>query len=420
MQKIIIFLCMLCCITIFGIDNAIAVEEKIVSHDLVTPPGPEIPVIFDDNFVVEEFVSGLNFPTTMDFIDNNIFVLEKNSGNVRLIKNGVLQTEPILRLDVGSFREHGLFGIAVKDESVYLRYSTEDAKNDSGINWFYKYHWDGKKLINPTLIKKIDAWEIHNGGVMAVDSNGSIFTIIGDLGNKKNGPLQNQITGKIDDTGVIMTIEPTEEYHAIGIRNGFGLTFDPVTGLLWDTENGPAIIDEINLVQQGFNSGWDKIMGHTKNDSEKMSAFSENIFLPERWYNFFIKILKGDNNAFSNFNAIHGKFEYSEPEFTWVKPIGVTGIHFIQSSKFQDYHNSVLVGDFNNGNLYKFTLNEERNGFVFNDKNLQDLVLNIGDKNDEIVFGTGFAGITDIKEGPNGDIYIVSIGAGKIFRITQV
>ena len=144
MQKIIIFLCMLCCITIFGIDNAIAVEEKIVSHDLVTPPGPEIPVIFDDNFVVEEFVSGLNFPTTMDFIDNNIFVLEKNSGNVRLIKNGVLQTEPILRLDVGSFREHGLFGIAVKDESVYLRYSTEDAKNDSGINWYYNYHWDGK------------------------------------------------------------------------------------------------------------------------------------------------------------------------------------------------------------------------------------------------------------------------------------
>ena len=70
--------------------------------------------------------------------------------------------------------------------------------------------------------------------------------------------------------------------------------------------------------------------------------------------------------------------------------------------------------------MYKFTLNEERNGYVFNDKNLQDLVLNIGDKNDEIVFGTGFAGITDIKEGPNGDIYIVSIGAGKIFRISQV
>ncbi len=69
--------------------------------------------------------------------------------------------------------------------------------------------------------------------------------------------------------------------------------------------------------------------------------------------------------------------------------------------------------------MYKFTLNEERNGFVFEDEDLQDLVLNIGDKNDEIVFGEGFAGITDIKEGPDGSIYIVSIGAGKIFRITQ-
>ena len=418
MQKIIIFLCTLCCITIFSIDGAIAVEEKIVSHDLVTPPGPEIPVIFDDNLIVEEFVTGLNFPTTMDFIGNDIFVLEKNSGNVRLIKNGILQTEPILRLDVGSYRENGLFGIAVKDESVYLRYSTEGGKNDPGTNWFYKYHWDGKKLTNPILIKKIDAGEVHNGGVMTVDSSGSIFTIIGELGNKKNGPFQNQIAGKIDDTGVIMVIEPTEEYHAIGIRNGFGLTFDPMTGLLWDTENGPATTDEINLVQKGFNSGWDKIMGHTKNDMEKASAFSENIFLPERWYNFFVKILKGDD-VFSNFNTVYGKFEYSEPEFTWVKPIGVTSIHFVHSSKFQDYHNTVLVGDFNHGYLYKFTLNEERNGFVFNDKNLQDLVLNIGDKNDEIVFGTGFAGITDIKEGPDGCIYIVSIGAGKIFRITQ-
>tara|TARA_Y100001949_G_scaffold174375_1_gene181709 strand:+ start:39 stop:1304 length:1266 start_codon:yes stop_codon:yes gene_type:complete len=419
MQKIIIFLCVLCFVTIFIINDAIATEEKIISHDLVSPLGLETPIIFDDNLVVEEFVTGLNFPTTMDFIGNDIFVLEKNSGNVRLIKNGILQTEPILRLDVASFRENGLFGIAVKDESVYLRYTTNDVKNDSQINWFYKYHWDGEELTNPILIKKISAGEIHNGGIMAVDPNNRIFTIIGDLGNKKNGPFQNQIAGKIDDTGVIMVIEPTEEYHAIGIRNSFGLTFDPVTGLLWDTENGPASIDEINLVQKGFNSGWDKIMGHTKNDIEKTSAFSENIFLPERWYNFFVKILKGDDDVFSNFNTVYGKFEYSEPEFTWVKSIGITSIHFVHSSKFQDYHNTVLVGDFNNGYLYKFTLNEERNGFVFEDENLQDLVLNIGDKNDEIVFGEGFAGITDIKEGPDGSIYIVSIGAGKIFRITQ-
>ena len=81
------------------------------------------------------------------------------------------------------------------------------------------------------------------------------------------------------------------------------------------------------------------------------------------------------------------------------------------------YSNSVLVGDFNTGSLYKFNLNEERTGFVFENTELQDLILHDGDKNDEIVFGQGFAGITDIKKGPDDNLYIVSIGSGNIFKI---
>ena len=50
-------------------------------------------------------------------------------------------------------------------------------------------------------------------------------------------------------------------YYAYGIRNSFGIDFDPVTGKLWDTENGPGYGDEINLVKPGFNSGWGKIQG---------------------------------------------------------------------------------------------------------------------------------------------------------------
>ena len=54
---------------------------------------------------------------------------------------------------------------------------------------------------------------------------------------------------------------PLNLYYAYGIRNSFGIDFDPVTSYLWDTENGPGYGDEINLVEPGFNSGWDQVMG---------------------------------------------------------------------------------------------------------------------------------------------------------------
>ena len=63
-------------------------------------------------------------------------------------------------------------------------------------------------------------------------------------------------------------------------------------------------------------------------------------------------------------------------------------------------------------------LNNERNGFTFENQEIRDLVLNIGDSYDEIIFGVGFPGITDIEVGPDGLIYVVSIGDGTIYRIT--
>ena len=53
-----------------------------------------LPVIKESNFLIEEYISGLKFPTTFDFIDNNILILEKD-GNIRLVQDGILVKEPI-------------------------------------------------------------------------------------------------------------------------------------------------------------------------------------------------------------------------------------------------------------------------------------------------------------------------------------
>jgi glucose/arabinose dehydrogenase len=60
-------------------------------------------------------------------------------------------------------------------------------------------------------------------------------------------PLDNASDNKVFSTGIS---SKNSQYHlAYGIRNSFGLAFDPLTDNLWDTENGEDKYDEINLVR---------------------------------------------------------------------------------------------------------------------------------------------------------------------------
>ena len=236
-----------------------------------------IPFVLDSNYIAEEYVSGVKFPTSMIFIDDDLLVLEKNTGNVRIIKNDILQKEPILHIDVHSPREYGLVGITYSDPYVYIYVS--EGENQGGpliANRIYKYEWDGETLKNGKLIHELPEHQLgareHIGGQMVTNSDGDVYAVTGDSGFK--GIAQNFETGDFNDAGMILHVNLDESvlkpfqsknaqdhYLAMGIRNSFGLAIDPITGNLWDTENGPATFDEINLVSPKFNSGWKKIMG---------------------------------------------------------------------------------------------------------------------------------------------------------------
>ena len=360
--------------------------QEISNYDSLSGDESLEIIIRDQSFSVEEFVSGLDWPTTMAFSGNDILVLEKNTGNIRLIKNGQLQEQSLLKLDVSVSLEEGLLGILIKNSTVYLHSTNRNTEDNTVSNLFYRYNWDGKELTEPKLLKEIhNGGGIHNSGVMVSHPNGNVYGILGDVENRK-GILQNYEQGEPDHTSSIFSLETEEPYFAIGIRNSFGLAVDPITGFLWDTENGPDVFDEINLVPFKFNSGWASIQGPaTQIEIANLPSFND--------------------------------YTYSDPEFSWEDPIGISSILFVQSDLFKEYHDSVLVGDFHNGILYELKLNKNRTDFVFDDPSLQDLVLNRNDLTNELIFATGFAGITDLKEGPDGLIYIVSIGDGKIYRI---
>ena len=371
----------------------------------------------DPSLRVNEVLGGLSQPTAMVFIGpGDLLILQKGDGRVRRVINGVLQAGEVLDVAVDTASERGLLGVALHPNFasnffVYLYYTQSSSASDNGSpldNRVVRYTWNGSNLINPTLIISLPVTPgpNHNGGAMTFGPDGKLYIVIGDL--NRDGQLQNFPAGAgPDDTGVIFRINddgsiPMDNpffsqggqlarYYAYGVRNSFGLAFDPLTAELWDTENGPDRYDEINLVLPGFNSGWERIMGPVGRDAEGT----------------------GDLVQFSGSH-------YADPKFSWFNPVGLTAIVFMRSPLLgAGYQNDVLVGDINNGNLYHFKVNSTRDGLDFTTMGLADRVADSSAELQEIILGIGFGGITDLKVGPDGLLYILSFGLGKVFVLSS-
>jgi aldose sugar dehydrogenase len=371
----------------------------------------------DGRLTVAQYVSGLLSPTAMAFIaDDDILVLQKNDGRVRRVRNGVLQPDAVLDLAVDNASERGLLGIALHpafptNRFVYLYYTQsstgEDSTGSAFDNRVYRYRWTGSTLVEPVPIANLPVTPgpNHDGGTIAFGPDRKLYIVIGDL--NRNGRLQNVATGPApDDTSVILrlnddgTVPPDNpfaasggklaRYEAYGIRNSFGLAFDPLTDALWMTENGPNAYDEINLVLPGFNSGWNRLMGPDARDPQSVHD---------------LVVVPGSH--------------YSEPTFSWASPVGPTAIMFVTSASLgQQYQYDAIVGDVNNGTLYRFRLNGARSGFTFTHPGLADTVADSAAELDEVVFGTGFGSVTDLKMGPDGRLYVLSYGLGRIYTIS--
>ena len=382
--------------------------------------------INDPNLRAELISSGMSFPTSMAFLDNNnILVLEKE-GAVRLITNGVMQDSPVLQVTTDSKNERGLLGIAISgmngnatsstasgQPSTVFLYYTEQGEEELR-NRVYKYQWNGQSLVNPVLLLDLPAGPgtNHQGGKMVVGPDGYLYVVIGEL--QREGQLQNIENGPPpDDSGVIFRIntedgsaapdnpfqdDATNRYFAYGVRNSFGLAFDPVTGVLWDTENGEDSYDEINIVDPGFNSGWKTVMGPISR-----AGVSEESLV-----------------------QIPGS-QYYDPIFSWIESFGITDIEFFNSDSLgQKYANNIFAGDITQGNLYFFEVNQDRNGLQFNPQSqsgLSDLVADTDEEVSSVTLGTGFVGITDIETGPDGLLYVLThdreTGEGNLYKISS-
>jgi aldose sugar dehydrogenase len=377
---------------------------------LLVDPSLKVELIFKD---------GLKGATSMAFLGpDDILVLEKNTGKVQRILNGSLEANPLLQVRVATEVEMGMLGMAISRSQegktfVFLYYTEVDSSGVIIGNRLYRYELVEDRLVNPLLLLNLPAISPlvahannHNGGKVVIGPDNNVYLIVGDVGGRM-GNIQNimrgnspdgtsgilRVTqdGKSVDNGPFGSSVPNTLYYAYGIRNSFGFDFDPVTGNLWDSENGGIDKDEINYVYPGFNSGWRKAMGMA------LSSFDaqEDLF------------------------SFAGNGEYSDPEFVWKQTVAPTALKFLNSSKLgSQYENTIFVGDVTTGNLYNFKLDTDRKQLLL-EPPLADKVADTHDEIQSIVFGQGFGVITDIQVGPDGYLYLLGIN-GNIYRIVPV
>jgi glucose/arabinose dehydrogenase len=381
------------------------------------------PAVLNPKFQVERIFAGHFEPSSMAFLGpDDVLVLDRDEGKVFRVTHGI-QSGPLLDVNVATDGYRGLLGIAVsvnKNTTDVFLYFTESGTFDSSDkiqhpvnplgNRLYRYELVENKLINPKLLLDLPVLPgpKDNGGVVKIGPDNNIYFIIGDLQgsfrNKQYETLtQNYQNGtNADGRAGILTISqngkpvgneilgstfPLNLYYAYGIRNSFGMDWDPLSGFLWDSENGPSFGDELNLVLPGFNSGWASVQGFWKPINQSIGPVN---FHP---------------NSLVDFD---GRGKYNPPKFVWLNQVAPSAIKFINSTRYGlGYENDLLVGDTNYGNIYDFKLDGKRQNLDLR-SGLADKIANETSELNSVIFARGFGKVTDIEIGPDGLLYVLS------------
>jgi glucose/arabinose dehydrogenase len=219
----------------------------------------------------EVVADGLQLPTNLVFApDGRLFLTEVSLGRVRVIERGALQPEPLLQLDQSVSREGGLLGLALdpdfaRGRHLYLFYS-EARDGKAWRNRLVRFtEGNGKAAETQVLLDDLPTGKQredggHNGGRLGFGPDGKLYVTLGDVGMREWAQDRNKLAGKvlrINPDGSVPSDNPypNSAVYAQGLRNPWGLTFHPLTGAAYVTDNGGKGHDEVNRVQAGGHYG---------------------------------------------------------------------------------------------------------------------------------------------------------------------
>jgi glucose/arabinose dehydrogenase len=308
--------------------------------------------------------------------DGRLFVSEK-TGALRVVKNGNLLSQPFLRLNVDDHSERGLLGIAfdpsfATNRFVYVYYTTASTVKNR-VSRFTANSSNPDQAQSGTekiLLDNIpsDAG-FHNGGALSFGPDGKLYVSVGDSGTSSNGQSLSTLAGKllrINKDGTIPTDNPFAgqsgrrgEIWAYGLRNPYTFAFKPGTSLLYLNDVGNNKWEEINRMTRGGNYGWPTCEG-----------------------------------ACSTGGMINPIYAYSHTDGPGK---AITGAAFYDGDRFpSDYAGDYFFGDYVGGYIKRLDVATGRVS----------------------AFATGVPSPVDLRVGPDGALYYLSVGAKMVGRIS--
>ncbi|MCF8244968.1 MAG: PQQ-dependent sugar dehydrogenase [Saprospiraceae bacterium] len=239
---------------------------KLFSQNASFPPG----------FAAVQVATGLDPVAFALAPDGRVFIVEK-FGRVMIVENGVLRNEPFLELEVDSYTERGMSGIALDPDFdtnhfVYIYYTV---KNE-GHNRVSRFTADGNFAAPGSEVVLLDldplSGPYHNAGALAFGNDGKLYIATGDGFDKDNAKSKNSTLGKIlriNPDGSIPSDNPffgettgnNRAIWAMGFRNPFAMTIDAATGRIFATDVGSDQFEEVNEIEKGKNYGWPDVEG---------------------------------------------------------------------------------------------------------------------------------------------------------------
>jgi glucose/arabinose dehydrogenase len=349
---------------------------------------------------------GLVHPWSLAFLPNGDLLVAEQAGRVRVIRDGELRPEPIWTSPRSAQGGDALKSVAVHPQFasnglIYVAYPKDDGELNSLA--VARGRLVGAKLDDVEEIFVADAWETSGnlGGRIMFGPDSTLYVTVGDrdrlccIGSDdpslrlKAQALDNHVgkTLRIRDDGGVPADNPfvgrnnaSPEIFTYGHRNGYGLSFHPETGQLWQAEIGPMGGDEVNILIAGHNYGW-PLVSTGRN-------YTGTLVSGEPWAR------PGMDN----------------PRIHWVPSISPSSVLFYTGDRFPDWKNNLFVGGLTTRELLRIAFNQpsqaERREALLSELNLR---------------------VRDIAQGPDGFIYLAtersfggSAADGMVLRLEPV
>jgi glucose/arabinose dehydrogenase len=352
---------------------------------------------------VTVYTKDLDHPWGIAFLPDGGMLVTERPGRLRVVRGGVLDPTPIgplpamLARSLGGLLDVSLHPRFAENRLIYLTYSKPGAEEGSATTAVYRARWDG----GPTLAdgKDILVANAYHGGPgsdqsmgpatgsygsrIAWDKNGLMYVTLGDRNIGRMAQDPGSHIGKIlriRDDGSVPPDNPfvgkagyLPEIYTLGHRNPLGLAFNPATGDLWSTEQGPQGGDELNLIQAGKNYGWPRVSLGRNYDGTRV----------------------GDGFSAPGFE---------EPVVFWVPAIAISGLSFYDGDKFPTWKGNALVGGM------RANTGQHIQRVQFNTKGLPT--------GREIFLSELKQRIREVKAGPDGYLYVLTDETfGAILRV---